>query len=260
MSDWPYRVPTGSLIVCGGAGGIGQAVIALAKSRIPALKCGVIDVARPAVGHTTESDAAILYVSCDLSDPTATRNAARELEDGLGPVEWLVNASGVSVHASALEIDFNEWRRIIGTHLDATFNACQSFGAGMVARGTGAVVNLSSVSEFFGYPDRVAYAAAKAAISSLTRTLAVEWAGSGVRVNTVAPGYVHTPMTDRSILAGKFDEAPIAELHALNRFAAPNEIAEPIVFLLSSGASFITGATLMVDGGFTALKIGGTAT
>lgn len=249
--------PEGVLVVCGGAGGIGHAVVKLARERFPGIKSAILDLT-PALSNSESAGLggdALISVRCDLTDPMATRRAVDEVERAVGQAVWLVNAAGVAVHAASADLEFDEWHRMLGSHLDTTFNACQSFGRGMLDRHSGAIVNLSSVAEFFGYPSRLPYAVAKAGISALTRTLAVEWAPQGVRVNAVAPGYVRTPMTEQGIREGRYAEGPISALHAMNRFALPSEIAEAILFLLSPAASYITGTTLMVDGGFSALKV-----
>ena len=124
----------------------------------------------------------------------------------------------------------------------------------MLAAGEGAIVNIASIAGRFGHPRRLPYSVGKAAIGALTRTLAVEWARGGVRVNAVAPGYVETPMVREGESLGLFSREEAEEMHAMKRLAAPEELADPIVYLLSAGAAFITGETLYADGGFSVLK------
>jgi NAD(P)-dependent dehydrogenase (short-subunit alcohol dehydrogenase family) len=124
----------------------------------------------------------------------------------------------------------------------------------MIAAGGGSIVNFSSVAASFAWPNRLAYSVAKAAIGAFTRTLAVEWADHGIRVNAVAPGYVNTPMIRRAADEGVIDAEALAERHAVKRFAEPTEIAEVVEFLLSDRASFMTGEVVTVDGGFSAKR------
>jgi len=124
---------------------------------------------------------------------------------------------------------------------------------GMLAQGSGAIVNLGSIAGQAGIPTRNAYGAAKAGIAAMTRAMACEWARSGLRVNAVAPGYVRTALVDELERQGRIDIAAITARTPMARLAAPAEIAEVIAFLASNKASFITGATLNADGGWLAL-------
>ena len=118
----------------------------------------------------------------------------------------------------------------------------------------GSIVNFSSIAHTFGWPRRLPYSVSKAGIDALTRTLAVEWAEFGIRVNAIAPGYINTQMVVAATAKGNIDPS-IVEMHAMNRYGEPNEIATGVKFLLSDDASYITGEVLTIDGGFTAKKI-----
>jgi len=175
-----------------------------------------------------------------------------ELWAGHG-VTHLLACAGNHSKVSSLELTAKEWHEILSVHLDGTFFACQSAARQMMKNRSGSIVNFSSVAENFAWPARLPYAVAKAGISALTRTLAVEWSELGIRVNAVAPGYVNTAMVQNAEAAGLLTE-DMRPYHALNRYAEPSEIAAAAIFLLSDAASFITGETLLVDGGFTAKK------
>ena len=125
----------------------------------------------------------------------------------------------------------------------------------MVERRSGAIVNLASISMFFGFPKRLPYIVSKGGVGGLTQTLAVEWAPYGVRVNAVAPGVTETPILAEGLASGVIDRERTEQAHALGRLGRPEEVAAAIVFLLSDAASFITGEILCVDGGFRRRKI-----
>lgn len=144
---------------------------------------------------------------------------------------------------------------MISCHLDGTFFCNQSAGRFWINNKLpGAIVNFSSVSHIFGWPRRVGYAASKAGIDSITRTLAVEWAEFGIRVNAVVPGYIITPLLEAGIRSGGVDPT-IRTMHAMERFGEADEIAAGVKFLLSNDASYITGEMLTIDGGFTPRRI-----
>lgn len=138
---------------------------------------------------------------------------------------------------------------MLNIHLTGTMWACQAAFPGLCASDRAAIVNLSSVAGRMGMPGRASYNAVKSGIEGLTRSLAVEWASHGVRCNAVAPGYVDTAFTQALEEQGKLDKVPIVERTPLRRFAQPVEIAKTILFLLSPAASFVTGHTLVADGG-----------
>ena len=165
----------------------------------------------------------------------------------------LVNNAGIGdSHLPTLEQGLDAFRKVLDVHLAGTFVMSREVAKGMVARGSGAIVNLSSIAGLTGLPKRNAYGAAKAGVVAMTRAMACEWAGKGVRVNAVAPAFVETALVKKLADAGRVDLPTIRRRTPIGRLIAAEEVASAIVFLASPEASGITGIVLPVDGGWTA--------
>lgn len=190
-------------------------------------------------------------VRMDVTDTASVDAAFTDIEDREGGLDVLVNSAGIARPAASHEMSDRDFTRVMDIHVTGTFRSCRSAFPLLRASRQAAIVNLASVAAAAGMPGRANYTAAKAGIAGLTRTLAVEWAGEGIRVNAVGPGYVHTPFTDTLISEGKLRTDGIESRTPMGRFAEPDEIAEAIGFLASPRSSYITGHLLMADGGLT---------
>lgn len=247
-------LPTGCIIITGAASGIGRAVVDVILERRHDVRLGLLDIDGEllAVVQTEHPDRVDVAV-CDVSDRAAVAAAVETAAGGL-PIVGLVTAAGTLHNRASVDLDEADWSSVLGVHLDGTLWAAQAAARSMSAHGGGAIVNFCSVAMEFGWPRRLPYSVAKAGVAALTRTLAVEWAADGVRVNAVSPGYVDTPMIRDAHAAGVLDADAKALAHALGRLAQASEIAEVVEFLLSDRSSFITGEVVRVDGGFSVVK------
>ena len=194
-----------------------------------------------------------LPINCDVSIPEQVTEMVSKVREQFGRIDALINNAGVALFKPLEETDFEGWRSIMSTNLDGVF-LCTQAALGALKESKGAVVNIASISGLRASTLRVAYGTSKAAVIHLTKQLAVELGDFGVRVNCVAPGPVKTKLAEAvhspEIIKAYYEGIP------LNRSATELEIAETIVFLCSEKATFITGQTIAVDGGFDAADIG----
>lgn len=226
------------VVVTGGMQGIGAAIVGAFTARGD--RVAVLDVQEGSPYR------------CDVSEAAQVEAAAARVERELGPVDVLVNNAGIAHIAPSETLPEAEWRRSLDVMATGSFLCARAFGGRMLERRRGSIVNISSINATEAFPQRLAYCAAKAAVEMLTRVLAIEWADRGVRVNAVAPGVTRTEMVERAIATGAVDEQLYVGRTPLRRLAEPSEIADAVVFLASDRASFVTGTTLVVDGGWSA--------
>jgi 3-oxoacyl-[acyl-carrier protein] reductase len=245
----------GRIIITGAASGISRALAEMLLARHPQVSIGAIDLSAPALAELVDRYSERVRIElCDVSNQADVHQAVAKVA-GSEPIIGLVCGAGILRSRASIDMTADEWHTMLGVHLDGAFFAAQAAARLMIAQGDkGSIVFFASVAMDFGWPARLPYAVSKAGIGALTRTLAVEWAEHGIRVNAVSPGYVNTPMVRDAVAAKVFDGKARADGHALKRFGESDEIAEVIEFLLSDRASFMTGEVVRVDGGFSIYK------
>ncbi len=236
-------------LVTGAASGIGRAA-ATALARAGAKVAGID---RDAAGlETLAAETGGFAADGDVLKEASLADAIARSEAALGPIDILVAAAGVLQRPSpAGTLKQTEWDRVMAVNLRGAYLACARVGAGMAARGRGAIITVSSVLGYSPGPLH-AYGPSKAAIISLTQSLATEWAPAGVRVNGVAPGFTATPAIDRAVTFKVLDAPSLAAANPQGRLVTADEIAAVIVFLASDFASAINGAMIPVDCGYLA--------
>ncbi len=194
-----------------------------------------------------------LTVQGDVSSEADVTRFADAVDAAYGRADVLVNNAGIAAIAAAEHTPAALWRQVLDVNLTGPFLLCQAFGRRMLAYQGGSIVNIASVAGLSGVADRAAYNASKHGLIGLTRTLAAEWGGRGVRVNAVCPGWVKTPMDDASQGDGAYGDADITDHVPMGRFATPDDVAQAVAFLADPARSgFVKGAALSVDGGWQA--------
>jgi meso-butanediol dehydrogenase/(S,S)-butanediol dehydrogenase/diacetyl reductase len=196
----------------------------------------------------------LIPLAFDVSDPAAVEAAFDQIEATTGPIDHLVNSAGMANIAGTVDLEPEMWRKVHAVNLDGTFYVSKAFASRAQASGrAGSIVNLASVAGMLAIPDRPAYISSKHAVVGLTREMAMEFGVHDIRVNAVAPGIIRTPMSEAHFQDPE-RSARINRAHALGRGGYPEEVAAAIAFLCSDDASFISGAILAVDGGYSAGK------
>lgn len=246
------RLENKNIIVTGGGSGIGLATVHRALDE--GAKVVIADLATsPGRHHAEELNAThpgrCVFVATDVASTDQVNALIDTTVQKFGRIDGVFNNAGIAgLHAGDTYSD-EDFQRVLDVDLMGVFRVARAALHQMYAQGCGAIVNCSSILGVVGQSNTAAYSAAKAGVVNLTRTLAIEAAPRGVRVNAICPGYIDTPMLG---VLNEEQRAAAVKLHPLGRIGKPEEIANPTLFLLSDEASFITGTYLLVDGGFTA--------
>lgn len=240
-------------IVTGGASGIGEGTASMLAERGAAVLILDQDAERtPMVAkRIAKAGGRVDHMVGDVTDPAACNAAVRRACDNFGHLDILVNNAGGGTLGPTHELSLESWNWMLGINLTGTFLMSRAALKVMLVQGGGVIVNMGSVHGHVGFPNHAGYTAAKAGIVNLTRSLAVEYGTRNIRVNVVCPGVISTPL-----IAATLDDAAMSKfvaLHPMGRIGTVDEVARAICFLASDESSFITGSSLMVDGGYTAL-------
>ncbi len=240
-------------VVVGGTSGIGRAIahgLADAGAHVVASSRRAAEVEKTAA-EIEAKERKTLRLTSDVSTKATLQNLLDECVKEFGRVDILVNSAGVTKRTPTLDLPEDEWNWILETNLTGTLRACQVFGKQMIEQKYGRIINIASLSTFVALYEVAAYAASKAAVASLTKSLAIEWSQHGVNVNAIAPGVFKTALNTQLLESTERGREFLLRT-PMKRFGKVEELAGAAVFLASDAASFVNGEVLVVDGGFLA--------
>jgi NAD(P)-dependent dehydrogenase (short-subunit alcohol dehydrogenase family) len=245
-------------VVTGASRGIGRAIalgLADAGAHVAVLARSTSALEEVA-GQIESTGRKALALTCDVDEPAQIDHAVSAVLAQFGRIDVMVNNAGGFSHVGPfLEMELDDWTRILRTNLESVAHFCRAVGGPMTAQGSGSVINVASVGGYNGVPMLSAYAVAKAGVISLTRTLATEWARSGVRVNAIAPGWTSTELTSAFGGNPELSQELIRSVPA-GRWGEPEDLAGAAVYLAGDTARMVTGSCVTVDGGVTSYDTG----
>lgn len=237
-------------LVTGGSSGLGKA---MAEALLEAgAEVGIIassEKLSKAVDELSAPDRKVVGIRADLSVREERKRSFEDFIKGSGTIDILVNNAGITLRHPAEEHPIEDWSKVIELDLTAVFELCQLAGRVMLEKGSGKIINISSLLAFSGGITVPAYAAAKGGVAQLTKALANEWASRGVNVNSIAPGYMDTPLTD-ALKKDPTRNRQILERIPAGRWGKPDDMKGAVVFLASKASDYVHGAIIVVDGGF----------
>lgn len=243
-------------VVTGGGRGIGAAIaeaFVARGGRVAILEANA-ELGREAEARLSQDGADVRFYMTDVANETSVMNAATSLANDFGSIQILVNNAGISRLGPSMSFAAHDFQESLDVMVTGVFLCSREFGRLMRDSGGGSIVNISSINGLVAFPMRLAYSAAKAAVISMTKVLAVEWASYGIRVNAVAPGMTETEMLKDAISQGLIDvDAYMAHI-PLGRFAQPEDIADAVLYLASEQSRYVTGQVIAPDGGWTAFS------
>ena len=242
---------TAVAVVTGAARGIGRRICSELADRGYRVAANDLTAPDATIQEIQSVGTDALALPGDVSDEETERGMVKSVMELFGRVDVLVNNAGISTIVPAEETSLADWNRTLAVNLTGPFLMCRGFGRAMLEAGSGSIVNVSSVAGLLGVGDRAAYNASKHGLVGLTRTLAAEWGGRGVRANAVCPGWVKTEMDDEDQAGGGYTDSDIVGRVPMARFATPEDVARAVAFLADpEWSGFVNGHTLAVDGGW----------
>ena len=251
MSESPFALTGRTAAVTGGGRGLGRGISeALLEAGADVVVLGRSELPESLVSHAEQLGRSISLAPVDLSDPGAIDAVARAVL-AERRIDILINNAGTQDRHPAADFPLSAWDEVVAVNLRAVFQLCQLFARPMLERGEGKIVNLASLLSFQGGLNVVAYAASKGGVAQLTKALCNEWAGLGVNVNAVAPGYMATDM-NAALIADPVRMEQLSVRIPAGRWGQPEDIGNVVVFLASAAAAYVHGQVLAVDGGWLA--------